>query len=295
MADDFFGSSFGAHLDHADERSLLGSVLWFGTDYGPGDPLRWSPVNVEMLLADWFPRKIVAEAAYLAKLPQLLRAFIRCCHHRQGIRSELSGETLAAVDEWEPEYQRVIPSTRPQGPAPLLAGMLPAATDEEELTVAEVMLEGLDRKVGGRFQVQSLDDAPLPDEQFEWAAIAQDIRPLVREMLDACDQCADEILDVEHRTAMRRFLSRAAAGDPAAFRRKVSPTRGAAAVAWVICRANDTVGTSWSALSVQELLGRFGVKGSVAQRAEPLLRANGVDPHRLYGTMELGRPCQRWS
>ena len=98
----------------------------------------------------------------------------------------------------------------------------------------------------------------MPDEQFEWAAIAQDIRPLVREMLDACDQCADEILDVQHRTAMRRFLSRAAAGNPAAFRRRVSPTRGAAAVAWVICRANDTVGTSWSALSVRELLGRFG-------------------------------------
>ena len=32
------------------------------------------------------------------------------------------------------------------------------------------------------------------------------------------------------------------------------------------------------------------MKGSVAQRAEPLLRANGVDAHRLYGTMELGVP-----
>ncbi len=30
------------------------------------------------------------------------------------------------------------------------------------------------------------------------------------------------------------------------------------------------------------------MKGSVSQRAEPFLRANGVDPHRLYGTMGLG-------
>ena len=33
---------------------------------------------------------------------------------------------------------------------------------------------------------------------------------------------------------------------------------------------------------MQQLLAWFGVKGSVSPRAEPLLRANGVDPHRLY-------------
>ncbi|MCB0909957.1 MAG: hypothetical protein KDB63_22905, partial [Nocardioidaceae bacterium] len=78
--------------------------------------------------------------------------------------------------------------------------------------------------------------------------------------------------------------------DPAIFRRKASPARAAAAVAWVICRANNTVGAYWSGLSVQDLLANFGVKGSVSQRAEPLLRANGVDPHRLYGSMKLGAP-----
>jgi hypothetical protein len=290
LAEDFFSSSFGANLDRPDERSLLKSVLWFGTDYGPGDPLRWSPVNVEMLLTDWFPRKIVADAAYLAKLPDLLRAFIRYCHDRQGIRSALTDETLAAVEHWEPEYQRVIRSARPQGPAALLAGLFPRSEDKDDLSGPEIMLEGLDRKVGGRIQLQNLDDVPLPDEPFEWAGIAEDIRPVVQDMLGACDRCADELLDVEHRTAMRRFLSRAAVGDPAAFRRKASPARGGAAIAWVICRANDTVGATWSPLSVQELLAWFGVKGSVSQRAETLLRANGVNPHRLYGTMELGAP-----
>ena len=288
IAEDFFSSSFAVDLDRPDERSLVESLLWFGTDYGPGDPLRWSPVNVEMLLTDWVPRKIVADAAYLAKLPELLRAFIRYSHHKQGIRASLTEETLAAVGHWEPEYQRLIRSARPQGPAALLAGLFPPPHHEDDLSVREIMLEGLDRKVGGRSQLQNLDDTPLPDEPFEWAGIAEDIHPVVQEVLDACDRCADELLDVEHRTAMRRFLSRAAGGDPAAFRRKASPVRGAAAVAWVICRANDTVGGTWSPLSVQELLAWFQVKGSVSQRAEPLLRANGVDPHRLYGTMELG-------
>jgi hypothetical protein len=58
----------------------------------------------------------------------------------------------------------------------------------------------------------------------------------------------------------------------------------------VIARANGTIGAYWSGLSSQELLAAFGVKGSVSQRAEPLLRANGVDPLRLYGAMKLGAP-----
>ena len=291
IAADFFASPFGAPLDREDERDLLESVLWFGTGYATGDPFRWSPVTVEMLLDDWFPRKVIAEPAYLAKLPDLVRGFIRYCHDRQGIRAALTAETLAAVDHYEPEYQRVIRSARPQGPAALLARMFEAPSDDDDdLSTGEIMLEGLDRKVGGRMQLMNLDDDPLPDEPFEWAGIPDDIRPVVQEMLDACDRCADELLDVEHRTAMRRFLSRAAVGDPAAFRRKASPVRGAAAVAWVICRANDTVGAYSSGLTVQELLAWFGVKGSVSQRAEPLLRANGVDPHRLYGSMDLGAP-----
>lgn len=131
LTDDFFSSSDAAGLDHPDERELMGSILWFGTDYGPREPLRWSPVNVEMLLVDWVPRKILAEVPFLAKLPDLLRAFIRYCHARRGIRSELTDETLAAVDHWEPEYQRLIRSDRPQGPAALLADLLPPPDDED--------------------------------------------------------------------------------------------------------------------------------------------------------------------
>lgn len=289
LADAFFGSPFAGGLDDPDNRDLLDSVLWFGADYGPGDPLRWSPVSVEILLSDWFPRKIVAEAAFLSQLPHLLRSFIRYSHSERGIRPSLTAETLAAVDEYEPDYQRTIRSSRLQGPAALLAGMLEQST-ADGLSFEEIMLEGLDEAVGGRAQLMVVDDARLPDEAFEWAGIAEDIRPVVAEMLAACDRVADGILDVEHRTAMRRFLSRAAVGDPTAFRRKASPARGAAAIAWVIARANGTVGDHGSGLTVQELLAPFGVTGSVSQRAEPLLRANGIDPHRLYGSMKLGAP-----
>ena len=110
-------------------------------------------------------------------------------------------------------------------------------------------------------------------------------------MLTSCDACADELLDIEHRTAMRRFLGRAAVGHPELFRRKSSPVRGAAAIAWAICRANETAGDHGSPLTVQELLSWFEVKGSVSQRAEPLLHAIGVSnvaPQPGYGPLSLG-------
>ena len=291
MAADFFDSQFGAPLDRSDERDLLDTLLWYGTDYGAGDPLRWSPVRIEILMMDWFPRKIVAPASYLAKMPALLRAFFRYSHDRVGIRAELTAETLEVVDDLGPDYQRIIRSSRPQGPAALLAGLLPFGDDSygEGWSSPETMLKGLDRKVGGRSVLLALDDQPLPDEPFEWAGIPEDIHPTVQQILDTCDRCAAELLDTELRTAMRRFLSRAAAGDPVAFRRKASPVRGAAAVAWVICRANRTAGYR-SSLSVGELMAWFGVKGSASQRAEPLLRANGVEPRDMYGEMELGTP-----
>lgn len=72
----------------------LSSLLWFGADYGPGDPLRWSPAAVEILLADWIPRKLIAE-------PELLRAYVRFCHAERGIRPALTEQTVAVVHAHE--------------------------------------------------------------------------------------------------------------------------------------------------------------------------------------------------
>ena len=256
----------------------------------------WRPAAVEPgERRDAAPRLVPAQDRRGAGVPRPAAGAAARLHPLRPPRARdpagaLAEETLAAVDQREPEYQRTIRSARLQGADALLSGLLQRDLDGEDMGLAEIMLEALDRRVGGRLQLMALDDQPLTDEDFEWAGVAEDIRPAVQEMLDACDRVADELLDVEHRTAMRRFLGRAAVGDPAAFRRKAAPLKGAAAVAWVICRANDTAGTRSSGLTVQELLAAFGVKGSVSQRAEPLLRANGIDPHRLYGATDLGAP-----
>ena len=66
-------SPFGQAFDDEDHRVLIDSLVWFGADYGPGDPLRWSPVSVEIVLVDWFPRKVVDDVERLARLPDALR------------------------------------------------------------------------------------------------------------------------------------------------------------------------------------------------------------------------------
>lgn len=65
---------------------------------GPGDPMRWSPTAVEILLLDRIPRKIVESPEVLATVPALLRKFIRFCHHERGIRASLTEQTVAASD-----------------------------------------------------------------------------------------------------------------------------------------------------------------------------------------------------
>jgi hypothetical protein len=173
----FLGSPFGAGFDDAEQRGLLDSLLWFGADYGPGDPLRWSPTAVELLLTDWLPRKIIADAGCLAKAPNLLRAFIRFCHRERGIRAELTAQTLAAVDKYEPEYQQTIRSPRPQGPLALLAAMGAVDRDGpwevpevEGERVAEIMLDALSRDVGG-------EDAPVGRSAVARRALRLDRHP----------------------------------------------------------------------------------------------------------------------
>ena len=272
LARRFRASPFAAGVDDPDD--LLSSLLWFGTDYGPGDPMRWSPAAVEILLLDWIPRKIVADVEHLTRGPELLRAFIRFCHHERGIRPGLTEETVAAVDEFEPEYQQLIRSDRLQGPEALLAAMgvydpgdaEDDASDDDveaaEAVVAEIMLEALRDAVGGEDILDKLDTEPLPDEPFAWDAVAPDVHARVGEVLDLVERCCAELLDGEYRTACRRLLADVAAGDPEIFRRRGRAEMTAASVCWIAGKANALFDPTapGPTLQVKQLMAHFGVR-----------------------------------
>lgn len=282
LTERFFASGAGEPLDDADHRGLLDSILWFGCDYGPGDPLRWSPTAVEILLVSWIPRKIVADVAYLSKAPEVLRAFITFCHAERGIPAHLTGQTLHAVDRWAPEYQATIRSPRPQGPAALLAamGVLDGEDEDEPWDREPTALGFLERAVGGPDALEVLDDDALPDEPFDWTDIADDVRDRVGDVLSLIDRCCDELLDVEYRTACRRVLARVAVTGPRVFRRRGRSETTAAAICWAVCRVNDTFDQRRGGFTQKRLLAHFGQQGgSVSQRAATLLDAGGFPRH----------------
>jgi Domain of unknown function (DUF6398) len=276
--------------DHTTAHDLLSSLLWFGTDYGPGDPMRWSPTAVEILLLDWIPRKIVDDVEVLATVPALLREFIRFCHKERGVRAALTEQTLGAVDGYEPEYQRLIRSDRPQGPAALLAAM--GMLDEPEQSLSEYMLDSLRREVGGQAALDALDAQPLPAEPFAWDAVPPDVHARVGEVLEQVERCCTELLDEQYRTVCRRLLADAAAGDPEIFRRRSKAATAAAAICWMAGKANSLFDREpvTPKMAVKDLTGYFGTAGTgVSQRSLPLLRAIGAGQHQ-YGQVDLGSP-----
>jgi len=291
LAERFLASEFADGLDDVDSRSLLDDLIWFGADYGPGDPLRWSPVAVEIIMLDWIPRKLTADVEHLARAPQLLRAFIRFCHRDRDIRPGLTADTLAAVDGYEAEYQEIIRSPRLQGPAAILdaVGALSPESAQDMMTwpeeqydpvlVYQRLLAGLAAAVGGEVTLDALSVEPLPDEPFAWDGIAEDIRPFVTSILQACDDCCDQRLDVEYRTACRRLLARIARGDAAVLRRKASPLMSAAAVVWLIGRANNLFNV-YRGVLVKDLMAHFGSSQTPSQRGRAFLVAAGIsDDH----------------
>jgi hypothetical protein len=289
IAEDFLASRFGIGLDDEAHRELLEELLWLGAEYDIGDPLRWSPVNIEMLLVDRAPRKIVADAQRLAKLPQLLRAFVRYAHHERGLRRELTSEALAAVDRWEPEYQRLIRTDRPQGADALLQMMLEARGESLDGRAPRVLPDLDVAAVGGREALEQLDADPLPDEPFDWTGVEDDIKEKVSEVLALCDRNADELLDLEHQTANRRLLRDLAAANPAFFRGRAAARTSAAAISYMVAHANRSL-SSYGPLTAQALIGHFGVK-SASQRAHQFRDFLGLPEHLPdHGPMPLGSP-----
>lgn len=152
----------------------------------------------------------------------------------------------------------------------------------------EQLLAELAAAVGSESTLDSLDVDLLPDEPFEWGGIAEDIRPVVTEVLQASDNCCDQLLDAEYRTACRRLLARIASGDPAVFRRRASPAKSAAGVTWLVGRANSLF-NPYGGVLVKDLMAHFGAGQTPSQRGRAFLTAAGIT-HNYDGDLHLRTP-----
>lgn len=323
LVNSFFASSFGAEFDDDDHRELLDSTFWFGTDYGPGDPLRWSGTAVEILLLDWIPRKLAAPVSFLSAAPDLLRALIRFSHAERGINATLTRETLLAVDAFEPEYLELISQPRHQGPMAILDAMGLVSPDEPPSPLLgsdfsgadgfdgdrgfdadrdfyEWQLDELAYQVGGRPALDELDVEPLPDEQFDLDGIDADVHARVAEILALVEGAANTFFDAEFATASRRLLSLLARVDPAYFRRRIGSAGVAATICWIIGTVNNCFSVYGGAntTQVKQLLAHFSLTGGVSQKADRVLSGVGLNWHdgrrSLQDPSLLTSSARRW-
>jgi hypothetical protein len=81
------------------------------------DPLRWSPIAVELLLCDWLPRKAALEKDEVRAVPGALKRWVRFAGRKKGLAADLVDETLAAVDQFTPDFRRAMQDPSRHGPA----------------------------------------------------------------------------------------------------------------------------------------------------------------------------------
>lgn len=294
IADEVLKSRHGATLDDEDRHEILDHLLWFGAEYAPGDPLRLSPVAVELMLLDRVPRKVAGDAAYLSLVPEVLRALVRFAHESRRVPPRLTRDTLAAIDEFEPEYRELIRTPRHQGAMAILErmGVVPPLVDREagsdangiyaytfdadaDSSIEAYFLQLWAEAVGGLEALRNLDASPLPLEQLDLSEVADDIRDTVARVGRLVAETCDALFDEEFRTVCFRILSRVAAADPAIFRRSGRPETAAAAVIWIASKNNAAFG-AYGGVSVKAFMAQLGVSGSPAQRAQPMIAALGV-------------------
>ena len=133
LVEAFVASPEAAGLGSAGGGPAADLARWFidfACDYGAGDPLRWSPIAVETLLADWLPRKALLEPVQIEALPEVLRRFVQFSARRKGLADAVIAETLDAVDHFARDFVEGMAGDDRAGPAKqILAGLRGSGVD----------------------------------------------------------------------------------------------------------------------------------------------------------------------
>ncbi len=322
LLDDFARSAFAKlrGLSTTQVRELADPLVWFACDYGPGDPLRWSPVSVEIVLTDWYPRKVFAVPELeLRRLPEILAGFVRFAHDRRDIPTELTADTLAAVERWRQEFLAAIarPGRSPEANAIRLArfgaGLDPDGYDDlddddevvffddsDDDSYMAGVVEDLETTVvdlvGGRAAYDALGDEPLDDVPVDWSTVPEALRQLTSETLVQLDGWAAELFDTEVRTIARHVLAGVVVADPGVFKRSTRTDALAAAIlSFLLGRltgrfsAKERRQFPWKVFTQKDLAAATGVSAStIGSRTKTI--ANVVEradidwPNLLHST-----------
>ena len=101
LREEFLASPEGREFEpESDEADAIRLAIDFCCDYVDGRPLRWSPVVVELFLADWVPRKVMTDEGLFEALPVALDAWVRFAGRKRGIPERAIELTREAIPHW---------------------------------------------------------------------------------------------------------------------------------------------------------------------------------------------------
>jgi hypothetical protein len=117
LRDEFLASPEGrSFAPDGDEAFVVSLAIDFCADYVDGRPLRWSPVVVELFMADWMPQKVLADAAVFEVVPKVLDAWVRFAGGKQGIPAWAIAMTQDAIPQWRNEMMDAVGDPANSGP-----------------------------------------------------------------------------------------------------------------------------------------------------------------------------------
>ena len=104
LVDDFLHSRYAVGLpdDSADIARLW---IDHAVDQTVGGPFRVSAVLVELFMASWLPRKVLADSTYFGAVPLVLKAWLEFAGERTELDLDVVAEALDAVDVWKPALE----------------------------------------------------------------------------------------------------------------------------------------------------------------------------------------------
>lgn len=138
LVEEFLDSPAGPGLP-ADAAGIARLWIDHALDQTAGGPLRVSAVLVELFLSYWLPRKVLADSAYFAAVPPVIKAWLRFAGDRTELAPEAIAEAVEAVDIWVPTLQSAaVPDPAGQG----AAGRVLLAEPDDDLDTVYHHLSG---------------------------------------------------------------------------------------------------------------------------------------------------------
>ncbi len=267
-----FAAVPGIHPD--DVRLIVTRLVEAACEEGSGDPLRWSPVVVEVALMSWLVQ-LGVDVPSVERAPDVVAAFAAFAHDRRSIDPHLAEETFAAARRWAPVFREILVALRDGDDESMNVFSAPRSDEFDMADLVEELEDSLIHTVGGRAKYAELDDQPLREDD-DWSLIRPADVVVTTLIAQRMEPWATEFYDSDVAYMARHVLFTIATLDPVALHRSDRYDAFAAGILWFVASnvmdevpRSDRSNLGWRCHTQKELSSATGVPASLisARRA----------------------------